>query len=89
MREKLYKTLNKAYGVTMFAAFFGGLLPLIPFVIALAIGGSTGERIATFLYNSFYPWIIAMASVSVIIGLIAMYVGKHSALSTKSFKKSK
>lgn len=89
MREKIYKVLNRIYGVTMFTAFFGGVLPLIPFIIALVVGGTTGEVISTFLYNSYYPWVIALASIAVVIGLIAMYVGKHSALSTKNFKKSK
>ena len=89
MREKIYKILNKIYGVTMFVAFFGGVLPLIPFIIALIIGGTTGEAISTFLYNGYYPWVIALASVAVVIGLIAMYVGKQSALSTKNFKKAK
>jgi len=89
MREKIYKVLNKIYGVTMFAAFFGGVLPLIPFIIALIVGGTTGEAISTFLYNSYYPWVIALASIAVVIGLIAMYFGKQSALSTKTFKKAK
>ena len=89
MREKIYKVLNRIYGVTMFVAFFGGVLPLIPFVIALIVGGTTGEAISTFLYNSYYPWVIALASIAVVIGLIAMYVGKQSALSTKNFKKAK
>ena len=86
MREKIYKILNRIYGLTMFVAFFGGALPLIPFAIALIVGGTMGERISIFLYNRYYPWIIALASVAVVIGLIAMYVGKHSALSAKSFK---
>lgn len=73
----------------MFVAFFGGVLPLVPFVIALIIGGTTGENISTFLYKSYYPCIIAMASLAVVIGLVAMYVGRQSALSTKSFKCSK
>lgn len=89
MREKIYKILNKTYGITMFMAFFGGVLPLIPFIVALIIGGTTGEAISTFIYNSYYPWVIALASVAVVIGLIAMYVGKQSALSTKSFKQTK
>ncbi len=89
MREKIYKILNRIYGLTMFVAFFGGVLPLIPFVIALIIGGTVGETISTFLYNSYYPWVIALASVAVVIGLIAMYVGKQSALSAKTFKQSK
>lgn len=87
MREKLYEFLKKLYGVTMTIAFFGGVLPLIPFIVAIIIGGTTGEEIANFLYKDFYPWVIALASISVIIGLIAMYVGKQEAMSTKSFAK--
>lgn len=89
MRKKLYNVMNRIYGATMFVAFFGGILPLIPFVVALIIGGSTGESIALWLYNSYYPVIIALASIAVVIGLITMYIGKESALSTKSFKKGK
>ena len=75
----------------MTTAFFGGVLPLIPFIIAMIIGGGdggTGETIAVWLYKQYYPWIIALASIAVVIGLIAMYVGKQEALSTKSFKTS-
>lgn len=88
MREKIYGVLKTIYGVTMTVAFFGGVLPLIPFIIALIIGGGaggTGEAIATWLYKQYYPWVIALASISVVIGLIAMYVGKQEGLSAKSF----
>ena len=88
MREKIYNVLKKLYGVTMTAAFFGGVLPLIPFLIALIIGGGaggTGEAISTWLYKQYYPWVIALASIAVIIGLIAMYVGRQESLSAKSF----
>lgn len=86
MREKLYNTLNKVYAVTMSIAFWGGLVPLLPFIVAICVGGTTGEAIALYLYKKIYPWIIALASIAVIIGLIAMYIGKIEALSTKSFK---
>ena len=89
MREKIYEALRKAYGVTMTIAFFGGVLPLAPFIIALIIGGGeggTGESIAVWLYKQYYPWVIALASIAVLIGLVAMYVGKQEALSSKSFK---
>ena len=91
MREKIYNFLKKLYGVTMTAAFFGGVLPLIPFIVALCIGGGeggTGELIATWLYKQYYPWVIALASIAVVIGLIAMYVGKQEGLSAKSFRGS-
>ena len=88
MRKKVESILKKIYGITMTIAFFGGVLPLVPFIIAMIIGGGaggTGETIAVWLYKQYYPWIIALASISVVIGLIAMYVGKQEALSTSSF----
>ena len=86
MREKIYEVLKKIYGITMTIAFFGGVLPLIPFIIAIIMGGEGGESLAVFLYKQYYPWVIALASISVLIGLIAMYAGKKEAMSTKSFK---
>ena len=88
MREKIYNVLKKLYGLTMTVAFFGGVLPLVPFLVAMMIGGGaggTGEAVSTWLYKQYYPWIIALASIAVLLGLIAMYVGKQEAFSTKSF----
>ena len=89
MRDKIYKALKTLYGITMMVAFFGGVLPLIPFILAIIIGGPTGQAISVFLYKQYYPWIIALASIAVIIGLIGMYVGKQEALSAKSFNTKK
>ena len=88
MREKIYKILNKAYGLVLFISFFAGLLPIIPFVIAIIVGGSTGEAISLFLSKQYYPVIIAMASISVIIGWIAIYVrnGEDVAFKKKQTK---
>lgn len=89
MKDKIYNVLKKLYGITMTVAFFGGVVPLIPFIIAMIIGGETGETISVWLYKQYYPWIIALASIAVIIGLIAMYVGKQEALSSRSFNTKK
>ena len=46
MRQKIESILQKIYGITLTISFFAGLLPLIPFVVALCIGGGaegTGE----------------------------------------------
>lgn len=88
MRQKIESILQKIYGITLTISFFAGLLPLIPFVVALCIGGGAegmGEKIAVFLYKQYYPWVIALASIAILIGLVAMYVGKKEAFSTKSF----
>lgn len=87
MRTKLYDLLNKIYGVLMTISFFAGFLPIIPFVAALCIGGNTGATIADFLYNEYYKWVILGASVAILVGLIAMYVGKKEGLSVKSVGK--
>lgn len=93
MRSKLYNILKKAYGIMMTVSFFAGGLPLIPFIIALIVGGSTGEAIAVFLYKQYYPWVIILGSLAIVVGLIAMYLGKLEGLSVKSVtadeKKSK
>ncbi len=83
MREKIYNTLNKIYGIIMTISFFGGILPLFGFIVALIVGGTTGEAISVFLYKQVYPWIIALASLAVLVGLVASYVGKKESLSVK------
>ena len=81
MRKKIVAVLNKIYGVMMTASFFGGFLPLIPFVIAIIIGGEAGGAISVFLYKQYYPWVIIVGSLAIIIGVVAMYVGKIEGLS--------
>ena len=84
MRSKLYNILKKAYGIMMTVSFFAGGIPIIPFLIALIVGGSTGEAIAVFLYKQYYPWVIILGSLAIVVGLIAMYLGKLEGLSVKS-----
>lgn len=83
MRQKLFKICNNIYGVLMFASFFAGFLPLIPFVIAIIVGGEFGETVSVFLYKEYYPWVIIVGSIAVVVGLIAMYIGKLEGLSVK------
>ena len=84
MRKKVFNILKKAYGIMMSVSFFAGGLPLIPFLLAMIIGGKTGEAISVFLYKQYYPWVIICGSVAIVIGLIAMYMGKIEGLSVKN-----
>lgn len=84
MRKKLANWLNKLYGILMSVSFFGGLLPLAPFVFAIIAGGEMGEKIAVFIHKEYYPWVIALGSLSIVIGLISMYLEKKEGLSVKS-----
>lgn len=87
MNKKIYRILNKTYAALMFASFFAGFLPVLPFIAALFIGGEVGPAIYKFLFSDYYPWVIALGSVSVLVGLVAMYVGKIEDLSLKSLDK--
>ena len=84
MRRKIFDVLNKIYGILMTVSFFAGGLPLIPFIVAIIVGGEAGEKIAVFLQKEYYPWVIVTGSVAVLTGLIAMYVGKLEGLSVKN-----
>lgn len=72
--KKFNEILQKIYGIMMSVSFFGGIVPLIPYIAALIIGGTTGEAIAVFLYKQFYPWIIAIGSLAVVVGLVHSYI---------------
>ncbi len=89
MREKVFNILNKVYGIMMTISFFAGGLPLIPFIIALIVGGKTGEAISVFLYEKYYPWVIVIGSLAIVVGLIAMYIGKLEGLSVKNVSADK
>lgn len=84
MRQKLYNILKKTYGIMMTVSFFAGGIPLIPFIIAIILGGQTGEAIAIFLHKQYYPGVIILGSLAIVVGLIAMYIGKLEGLSVKS-----
>lgn len=83
MRKKIFAILNRIYGIMMTVSFFGGFLPLVPFIVALCVGGKTGENIAVFLKNQYYPWVIVIGCFAILVGLIAMYIGKLEGLSVK------
>ena len=89
MRKKFFNILNRIYGVLMSISFFGGVLPLIPFIFAMIVGGELGEKISLFLYNNYYPWVIIAGSVAIVVGVIAMYIGKIEGLSVKSVSAEK
>ena len=74
MRNKIYDLLHKTYTILLTISFFGGALPIIPFIFAIIIGGPTAQAICTFLYKTYYQWIIAMASLGVLVGWVAMYI---------------
>ena len=89
MRTKICTVIRKIYGVLMTISFFAGVLPIIPFIVAICIGGSTAEAICVFLYEEYYKWVILGASSAVLLGMIGLYIAKEEGLSMKSVQKKK
>ena len=83
MRNKIYKFLNNVYGVLMSVSFFAGFLPLIPFIVAIIVGGDFAAKTCVFLYKQYYPCVIIVGCSAIIVGLVAMYIGKLEGLSVK------
>ena len=89
MRKKLYTALNKAYGIMMTVSFFAGIIPVVPFLYAIIVGGETAEAITVFFYKQYYPWVIVIGCLAILVGLTAMYVGKLEGLSVKKISGEK
>ena len=89
MRKKLYTALNKVYGIMMTVSFFAGILPVLPFLYAIIVGGETAEAITVFCYKQYYPWVIVIGCLAILVGLAAMYVGKLEGLSVKKISGEK
>lgn len=87
MKDKIYNLLNKIYGLVMVFAFFTGFIPVIPFIVAIVVGGTIGENIVLYMYEKVYPVAFVAASVSVITGLIAMYIRGKKSMSVESYGK--
>ena len=73
--KKLFDIINRIYSITMSIAFWGGLLPLPGFLLALLLGGSAGESISLFLAERYYPVVIVLASCSVLLGFVGLIAG--------------
>jgi len=89
MREKIGQTISTIVGWGIYISLIAGGLTFFGFVIALFMGGGadgSGHHLAVFIHRTIFPYIIRVASFTIILGLIGMIVKKEQALSLKSDK---
>lgn len=79
-RENTAKVLSYIYGVGIAVALFVGAFSFFGYVAAIIIGGDTAAEICHFIYKQLYPIIIYLSSVTVLIGLVKMYVAGEKSL---------
>lgn len=78
MKEKLDNVLKRIFSFFLIVAILGGGIIFIMFLVALIIGGDLGASIAVSARETIMPYLIRSASISVLVGLISLYItGKH------------
>lgn len=90
MKEKLKKISDICkliFGYSIMITLFIGGLTLIGYVAALIIGGDTAAAICTVIYKKIFKVLIYVTSVTVLFGLLAMYLGGEYALTSGNKKK--
>ncbi len=86
-RENTAKVLSYVYGSGIAVALFVGALTFFGYIAAIIIGGDTAAEICKFIYKQIYPVIIYLSSVTVLIGLVKMYVAGEKSLVPPKKKK--
>ena len=92
MKEKLKKiseVCKLIFGYSIMSNLFAGGLTFLGYVAALIIGGDVAANICTVIYKNIFPVIIYATSLTVLFGLVAMYLGGEYALTAGKSKKEK
>ena len=85
--EKTSNFLESVFGYGILICLFAGGLTFFGYVAALIIGGNTAALICEFIYKSFFPVIIKLSTIMVLLGLFVMYLKGEKALTLAKKKK--
>ena len=78
MKEKIDRVLRRLFSLFLVIAMLGGGIIFLMFLVALIVGGNLGASIAISAKETIMPYFIRSASISVLVGLISLYItGKH------------
>ncbi len=86
-RKELAYYLSYIYGTGIAVSLFIGALSFLGYVAAIIVGGDTAAEICTFIYKQVYPVIIYISSLSVLLGLVKMYLAGEKSLVPPKKKK--
>lgn len=81
--KKLVNILKFIFGWGILISLLVGGLTFLGYIFALIIGGELAQSICFVIYKKIIPVLIYISTISVIIGLIKMYINGEVALSSK------
>ncbi len=85
--KKISSFLRTVFGYGIMISLFLGAAGFFGYVAALIVGGDTAAEICKFIYKSFYPLVIKLSVVMVLLGLVAMYLNGEVSLTVSNKNK--
>lgn len=84
---KINEIINKIFGWGIYFSLFAGGLAFFGFLIAIIMGGEGATQLAVFIHKQYFPIVIKVASITIGLGLVGMYLNKEQALSLAADKR--
>ena len=78
--KKIADIIELVFGYGVMLSLFLGGITFFGYVAALIIGGETAGMICHFIYKEFYPVLVYISSILVLLGLLKMYLCGETAL---------
>lgn len=79
--NKFSEMLNKIFGWGIYCALIAGGLATFGFLAGIIIGGESATSLAVFLHKQYFPIVIRISSIIILVGLVSMYISNKHALS--------
>ena len=87
LRQKVLPVIRTVFGCSVAITLLGGGLTMLCYVVALIVGGDAAAKICEITYKEIWPIIIKVTNITIVLGLIAMYINGEKALSPSEKKK--
>lgn len=85
--KKIANVLATVFGYGIALCLFAGAAVFLGYAAALIVGGETAAEICTFIYKGAVPVMIKVSTVTVLLGLVVMYLRGETALTSEKRKK--
>lgn len=87
--KKISDILKWIFGYGIMITLFAGGLAFLGYVAALIAGGDVAALICKVIYKQFFPVIIYVTTVLILLGLVAMYLAGEMELTSGKKNKKK
>lgn len=80
-KNKVSEVLNIIFGWGVYVVLIAGGLAFFGFLAGIIIGGESATSLAVFLHKQYFPVVIRISSIVIMLGLASMYISNKHALS--------